>query len=201
MKRELFVLVTMDCERVRSESYYGDGTESWEMSQRAIEGMAGILRDEAMKGTFLPTPATAARQARLFQELQGEGFEIGLQFHCDSFRDGEHRQPLGTYGYDKQKEILSLAKADWEDALGSPLVTYRSGYLSANDFTFPILAELGIRQTSCSKAGRYVPLDQQDTMLCSRDLIAEADDSRALSHQLCQGLHGRPEDTATAQDV
>ena len=157
MARELFVLVTMDCERVRSESYYGDGTESWQMSQRAIEGMAGILRDEGMKGTFLPTPATAAKQAALFRQLQSEGFELGLQLHCDSFREGQYRQPLGTYGYREQKEILSLAKADWEDALGSALLTYRSGYLSANDLTFPILAELGIKQTSCSKAGRYVP--------------------------------------------
>jgi len=157
VKGQIHIVVSMDCERIRSESYRHDGTESWEMSERAIIGLAELLHEEGMKGSFLPTPATAAKHATLFGDLRSERFELGMQFHCDSFRDGEYTQVLGSYGYDKQKEILSLAKADWEDALGIALHTYRSGYLSANDYTFPILEELGIRQTSCSKAGRYRP--------------------------------------------
>ena len=157
MKGKVHVVVSMDCERIRAESYRNDGTASWEMSELAITGLAELLCQEGMKGTFLPTPATAARQAHLFEELRRQQFEVGMQFHCDSFRDGEYEQILGAYGYDLQKEILTLAKADWEEALGMPMLTYRSGYFSANDFTFPILAELGIKQTSCSKPGRYSP--------------------------------------------
>ena len=153
----LYLVVSMDCERVRSESYYGDGTDSWQTSERAIVGLADILQAEGLKGTFLPTPATAAKHAQLFQELHRAGFEVGMQFHCDSFRDGEYRQPLGAYSRREQEEILRLAKEDWEQALGMELVAYRSGYLSASDDTFSILAELGIKQTSCSKPGRHVP--------------------------------------------
>lgn len=156
-KGKLYVVVSMDCERIRAESYRNDGTISWEMSKLAITGLAELLHQEGMKGTFLPTPATAAKQAHLFHELSRQVFEIGMQFHCDSFRNGEYKQVLGSYDYDSQKEILTLAKADWEEALGMPMLTYRSGYFSANDFTFPILAELGVKQTSCSKPGRYSP--------------------------------------------
>jgi len=156
-KRELHLLVTMDCERIRAESYRNDGTASWEMSERAITGLADMLAKEGLKGTFLPTPATAARQARLFEDVARAGFEVGMQFHCDSFRRGEYKQVLGAYDYGTQKEILTAAKADWQEALSIPLVTYRSGYLSANDHTFPILAQLGVKQTSISKPGRYLP--------------------------------------------
>lgn len=156
-KGKLHVLVTMDCERIRSESYRNDGTASWEMSEQAVTGMAQLTRDLGFTGTFLPTPATAAKQPALYRRMADEGFEVGMQFHCDSFRNGEYTQILGTYGLDEQRQILTLAKADWEDALSMPLVTYRSGYLSANDHTFPIVAGLGIKQCSCSKAGRNSP--------------------------------------------
>ncbi len=155
--KRVLVTVSMDCERIRSESYRGDGTASWEMSEKAITGLAELLREEGMQGSFLPTPATAEKQAGLFHELRRQGFEVGMQFHCDSFRDGCYRKVLGEYDQAEQLEILTAAKADWEDALGLPLRTYRSGYLSANDATFPILAELGVEQCSCSKPGRYRP--------------------------------------------
>ena len=55
--RKVYVAVTMDCERVRAESYRNDGTASWEMSGKAITGLAELLAPQGMKGTFLPTPA------------------------------------------------------------------------------------------------------------------------------------------------
>lgn len=155
--RDLYVVVTMDCERIRSESYRNDGTSSWEMSEKAVLGLAELLQGEGMKGVFLPTPATAANQPAVYHQVRAAGHEVGMQFHCDSFRDGRYREVLGSYGYAQQQQILTEAKDDWEQALGLPLVTYRSGYLSASDSTFPIVADLGIKQTSCSKAGRYRP--------------------------------------------
>ncbi len=154
---DLYVVVTMDCERICSESYRNDGTSSWEMSEKAVLGLAELLEQERMKGVFLPTPATAAKQPAVFHQVRAAGNELGMQFHCDSFRDGRYRNVLGSYGYTEQRQILTEAKDDWEQALGMPLVTYRSGYLSASDSTFPIVAELGVKQTSCSKAGRYRP--------------------------------------------
>jgi peptidoglycan/xylan/chitin deacetylase (PgdA/CDA1 family) len=153
--RALFFTYTMDCERIAQESYLKNGAPSWEISERAILGMAEVLQAKGMKGGFYPTPATAERQADVFHDLAAQGFEIGLQLHCDSFRNGEYTQYLGQYDRDEQQEILTLAKADWEAALGMRLKSFRSGFLSANDHTFPILAELGVKQSSSSKPGRY----------------------------------------------
>jgi len=157
--KTIFFAYTMDCERIAAESTLNNGTPSWEMSERAIRGMAAVLRErDAVKaGAFYPTPATAAKHRELFLELRREGFDIGCQFHCDTFRDGEYTEFLGSYGYEVQREILSLAKDDWEQALGLPLTTWRCGFVSANDHTFPILDELGIRHSSSSMPGRYYP--------------------------------------------
>lgn len=155
--RPVYVAVTVDCERVRSESNRNDGTASWEMGEKAVIGLSELLEAEGMKGTFLPTPATAAKQAGLFHQVRARGHEVGMQFHCDSFRDLRYTRVLGDYSPEEQRQILTDAKADWEDALGLPLLTYRSGYLSASDATFPIVAELGVRTCSCSKPGRYRP--------------------------------------------
>lgn len=157
--RKIFFAYTMDCERIAAESYLKNGTPSWEVSEKAILGMADVLRAQGAvrAGAFYPTPATAAKHRQLFLDLHGEGFDIGCQFHCDTFRDGEYTEHLGRYGYDEQYEILSLAKNDWEQTLGLPLTTWRCGFCSANDHTFRILDELGIRQSSSSMPGRYYP--------------------------------------------
>ncbi len=155
-KRKLYVVVSMDCERATDESLI-TGTVSWDMGQRAVLGLAEMLEAEGFQGTFLPTPDTAAKQASLFGQVADRGFEVGLQFHCRSFADLRYTQVLGSYDGDQQRVILSQAKDAWEQALMRPMVTYRSGFLSASDATFPILAELGVKHTSCSKAGRYRP--------------------------------------------
>ena len=155
-RRTLGVVVSMDCERVTDESLI-TGTPSWDMGRRAVLGLAELLDREGFRGTFLPTPDTAARQATLFAEVAGCGSEVGLQFHCRSFWDLRYSRVLGHYDREQQRAILSQAKDVWEQALSRPLLTFRSGFLSASDDTFPILASLGVKQTSCSKAGRYRP--------------------------------------------
>ncbi len=156
--KKIFFAFTMDCERIAEESNLGNGAPSWEMSEKAVRGMADVLREkDAVKaGGFYPTPATAAKHRDLFLGLRAEGFDIGCQFHCDTFRDGEYTKYLGEYEYEEQKEILTFAKQDWEDALGLPMVTWRCGFLSANDYTFPILNDLGVRQSSSALPGRHV---------------------------------------------
>ncbi|MDO9465020.1 MAG: polysaccharide deacetylase family protein [bacterium] len=156
-KDNLYFIFTMDCERVKTESWMNDGAPSWSISEKAILGMAEILRKEKVAGGFYSTPATAKKHRKIFIELAKEGFELGLQFHCDSFRDLRYRKHLGQYGYKEQKEILKLAKQDWEDAIGQEVTTFRCGYASANDYTFIILNELGFKQSSSSMSERYTP--------------------------------------------
>ena len=157
--KKIFFAYTMDCERIAAESYLNDGTPSWVISEKAILGMADVLRKKnaTKAGGFYSTPATAEKHREIFLELKAEGFDMGCQFHCDSFRDGEYAKYLGHYDYDEQKEILTLAKDDWEQALGLPLRTFRCGFCSANDYTFPILNDLGIRQSSTAMPGRHLP--------------------------------------------
>ncbi len=156
--KKVFFAFTMDCERIAAESILNNGAPSWEMSEKAIRGMADVLRKKHMirAGGFYPTPATAERHKDLFLELRAEGFDIGCQFHCDSFRNGEFTDYLGCYEYEEQQQILTLAKQDWEEALGLELRTWRCGFLSANDYTFPILNDLGVRQSSSSLPERHL---------------------------------------------
>ncbi|MDO9464686.1 MAG: polysaccharide deacetylase family protein [bacterium] len=155
IEKNLYFIFTMDCERVGTESWMNDGAPSWSISEKAILGMAEVLKRKKAIGGFYSTPATAKKHRKIFIELAKEGFELGLQFHCDSFRDLKYRKHLGQYEYKKQKEILKLAKQDWEDALGMESTVFKPGYGSANDHTFPILSELGYRETSNTYAGGY----------------------------------------------
>ncbi|MFQ6094010.1 MAG: polysaccharide deacetylase family protein [bacterium] len=148
-KSNLYVTFTMDCERIKRYSLSG-GPETWEFSERSIRGFAELLKDYGMKGTFFIIPATAEKQRRLFGELEKEEFELGMHFHCRSFRDLRCNEPLGAHFYEEQRKILGQAKADWANALGHQPTTFRSGYVSANDATFRVLSELGFKQGSTS---------------------------------------------------
>ena len=158
-EKSLFLLVTMDCERKASETWSGDGPANWTVSRKAIEGLAAIAASEnVVDGAgFYPTPDTAKKHRRLFNELRAHGFEIGHQFHADSFDRLQYKQHLGFYGRKKQKDILTRARKAWDDALGFPCTTWRAGYGSTSDDTFPLLHELGYRQDGSGNPGRYVP--------------------------------------------
>ena len=145
---EVFIVFTMDCERIASESPEGGGPSSWRLSEKAIVGWSQVLERNKFRGTYFITPAAAERHASLFAKLESKGFELGLHLHPGSFRDLTFKWYLGSYEYKEQKEIIKLACEDWENALGWKPKSFRSGFTSANDFTFKVLNELGFKQTS-----------------------------------------------------
>ncbi len=145
---EVYIVFTMDCERIASESPEGGGPASWRLSERAIRGWAEALEGRGFRGTYFITPAAAERHSDLFARLEGRGFELGLHLHPGSFRDLSFKWYLGSYDYEEQVELLKLACEDWEEALGWRPRSFRSGFTSANDHTFKVLNELGFRQTS-----------------------------------------------------
>lgn len=153
--KNLYFTFTMDCERLDHEAPGSGGPKDWGVSERAILGMAEVLREKKVKGGFYPMPEVAKYHRHIFWELAKEGFELGLQFHSTCFRDFRYDKHLGFYNYEDQKQILTLAKSDWADALGRSPTTFRCGNTSANDYTYPILFELGYRQSSSAKPGRY----------------------------------------------
>ncbi|HIE13672.1 TPA: hypothetical protein EYP70_00195 [Candidatus Bathyarchaeota archaeon] len=142
----LYLIALMDCERVGRYAPDMGGPETWERSEKAIEGWASLLSSRGFRGFFGVHPETAIQHHEIFRQLAKEGFEIGLQFHAGNFRALEYRCYLGSYDREKQFEIISKAREDWIRALDMIPKTYGIGGGSFNDYTWLILYELGFRQ-------------------------------------------------------
>ncbi len=149
MKR-ICVAFTMDCEQLNENSAAG-GPVDWGLSERAISGFADALERRGFRATYFIIPQTAAQQAKLFLELERRGFELGIHLHT---LDQGWREHLGGLKPDEQRRALSHASAVWADALGRQPQAFRAGNFSGNDYTFPLLAELGFTHSSTSGPGR-----------------------------------------------
>lgn len=156
VSKNLYVVFTMDCERIRAFSPPG-GPEDWNISERAISGFAETLVENSLIGTFFIVPETAERHAKLFLELEQRGFELGMHYHTQSFLDGRYQRYLGECSYEEQYEQLKAAKGYWEKALERDVETFRPGNCSASDDTFQVLEELGFRQGSTYIPDRNMP--------------------------------------------
>jgi len=153
---ELYVVFTMDCERIRAFSPPG-GPETWELSERAIRGFSQVLLTHGLIGTFFIVPETAHRHRELFLELEKEGFELGMHLHPQSFGDLRYKEYLGAYSFEEQVDLLSQAVEVWAEAFGRRPGSFRPGNFSANDVTFRALYEVGFRQGSVSAPERIMP--------------------------------------------
>lgn len=152
----LFVTFTMDCERVQAYAYGLEGPVSWEMSESAIRGFAEVLGVRDLLGTFFVVPETAHKQRSLLLELEERGFELGMHYHPQLYRQAGYSDFLGGYSYEEQMKLLQEAREDWAQAFGRLPTSFRSGNFSANDATFRVLYELGLRQGSMSAPEREV---------------------------------------------
>ncbi|RLE98949.1 MAG: hypothetical protein DRJ63_06760 [Thermoprotei archaeon] len=152
----LYVVFTMDCERIRKYSPPG-GPETWELSEKAIKGYTSVLTDYGYTGTLFIVPNTAEYHRDLFLELKDEGFELGMHYHPQSFLDGRYTKYLGEYSYSEQLEQLSLAVDYWSRALGFKPESFRPGNFSANKYTYSVLVKLGFRQGSDYLPNRNIP--------------------------------------------
>jgi len=142
----IHVAFTMDCEQLNKNSHAG-GPVDWGLSERAIIGFAEALKARGFCATYFIIPQTAKQHARLFGDLQKEGFEPGLHLHTLDQGWSEH---LGGMTPDEQRRAIRSARDLWADALGQEPKAFRGGNLSANDHTFPILCELGFTHASAS---------------------------------------------------
>lgn len=155
-EEKIYCCFTMDCERIARLSPPG-GPENWELSERAITGYVDKVLKAGFAVTLFVVPECAEEHSRLLLSLRGEGVELGMHLHPQSFRDGRYEEYLGGYTAEEQFEILSEAKAVWENALGFEPASFRPGNFSANDSTFEVLFTLGFRQGSCSAPERAMP--------------------------------------------
>jgi len=154
-REPLYVVFTMDCERIAAESPEG-GPEDWDLSERAIAGFCETLLGEGIRPTLFLMPETAQRHKRLLRGLAAQGVDLGMHMHPQCFGDHRHTRYLGEYDRDEQSAILAEGLDTVGDALGARPRSFRSGNFSASDDTFPVLHELGFRQGCVSNPGRNI---------------------------------------------
>lgn len=149
-RESLYVAFTMDCLPAGGR---GDvrGPERWDDAERSVAAFARALSDEGFGGTFFVAPEAAGRLRGVADELRTAGCEVALLCHPQL---SGYQSYLGSHSYDRQREIVSLARRTWEQELGEAAGTFRPGFFSANDYTFHVLCMEGFRQGSCSLPGR-----------------------------------------------
>jgi len=143
---DFHICFTMDCESVRPE------IDDLALGRRAMRGYADLLECEGWRATFFVVPEQIEPMAELLHRLQAEGHEIGLHFHPETA--GYSSPYLGTFSAEEQAEIIGNGAEEYRRVLGCQAVSLRPGFFSANDATFPVVYQCGIRQTSLSCPGR-----------------------------------------------
>jgi len=127
------------------------GPEDWDGAERAVRAFVGALAGQGMVGTLFVAPEALGRLRAALEEAAGAGCELGLLCHPQL---AGYASYLGSYSFERQREILHQAREAWQDALGRAAETVRSGFFSANDHTFHAMVMEGFRQGSCSLPGR-----------------------------------------------
>jgi len=160
---KLFFVYAVDCEPLAAKSPACGGPASWDVSERAITRYAEIFRERGLMRAlnFHTTPEAAKAHTTLLLALHREGCDLALQLNVPGFRYPKYKYDLGFYGYDEQRRILEEATKDFADAFGFAPETYTACCGSKNKHTYPLLVELGYRQTRAVAPGRYF-LDRPD---------------------------------------
>ncbi len=157
--RRLFWFSCYDLEPIAARSPQCGGPETWAESEAKIKEIAEAFRSRGVVQACLlnATPEAAKVHADLLRSLAAEGFHIGIQPNVPAFRYPTYDRDLGLYSAQEQREIIKLALADFEDALGMTTTTYTPCCGSRSNDTHPILAELGFRQVRMPAPGRWDP--------------------------------------------
>jgi hypothetical protein len=149
-KTPLHVVFTMDCVPPGGPEAV-PGPKSWDHAERAIYSFAEGLADLDVNGTFFLAPSILKRLDDAADSLRTEGMEPALLCHPQLH---EYQSYLGSYSFDRQREIVHLVTQIWQQRRGDPPETFRPGFFSANDYTYQVLCLEGYRQGSCSLPGR-----------------------------------------------
>jgi hypothetical protein len=167
-RTQLFFCYGMDCQTPKKPG--GGKDQTWEVAEQAVRGLAELFAERGLIRAlgFCSEPEVAIRQSAMFREMADAGAWAALHFQVRGYRpqgaaeDYDWERPLSFYERDEQRAVLRIAKDEWEQALGRPAETYGACCAMANDDTFPILDELGLRQSYCSIPGRHNPRHGQE---------------------------------------
>lgn len=152
---EIYVAITMDCERDRLATHpNASGPMDFEASAGYVRAYFDLAAAHGFPVSFFLHPEVAEGQAALFLELEREGACLGLHLHPWKFGDRSYQAHLGGLTEDQQRAVLSEAIAVWQRAIGRRPRYFRPGTFSANDATFQVLVDLGFVGGSISAPGR-----------------------------------------------
>jgi hypothetical protein len=124
------------------------------IGERAISGLGEILTSQAMKATFVVIPQDMKIHSHIYRLLEAQGHEIGLHIHPASQGYGNF---LGVYSFQDQYKIIKQGVEIFAEYMGHPPKAFTPGYCSANDFTYPVLEELGFTHGLVSMPTRNLP--------------------------------------------
>lgn len=158
--RPISIVVSMDCEPVRPPGREGPATSgpaSYRDSERYISGFEAIAAEYGFPVSLFVHPEAALAHAAQLQEMAGRGATLGLHIHPYKFDPIRYRAHFGELSGPAQRAIVSEGAALWQHAIGERPRYFRPGTFSANDATFPMLADLGFMGGSCSCPGRVFP--------------------------------------------
>jgi len=154
----LHVVFTMNCLPAGVRKHIR-GPRRWDAAAKAPAAFAKALDEAGLKATFFFAPEALRELKSIANDLHDEAFELGLLCHPQL---SGYQTYLGSYSYERQREIVALDRDTWSQRMGMVPTTFRPGFFSANDYTYHVLCMEGFRQGSCSLPGRI------DDEQCSR---------------------------------
>ncbi|MFP4027477.1 MAG: hypothetical protein ACLFWL_06785 [Candidatus Brocadiia bacterium] len=149
----LHVVFTMDCVPPHGPEAI-PGPDSWEDAEESIRSFHEGLIDCELHGTFFVAPGALNRLRHIIEDFDPETAEIGMLCHPQLCG---YQSYLGSYSFDRQREIIQVGAEQWSQELDESPQTFRPGFFSVNDYTYQVLCLEGFSQGSCSLPGRVDP--------------------------------------------
>lgn len=162
-RQQLFFIYFMDCQTPQKPG--GAPDQTWEVAELAVRGLYELFAERGLEHClgFCSEPEVARRQSALLLEMERNGCWQALHFQVRGYRppgateDYDWVRPMTWYDFEEQLTAITLAKDDWEQSMGMAADSFGACCAQANDFTFPILADLGFRQCYVTAPGRWNP--------------------------------------------
>jgi peptidoglycan/xylan/chitin deacetylase (PgdA/CDA1 family) len=148
MSTPFLLLIMADCEATQHS------LRDPALGERSVRGLLELASQEAVHLTLFATPGDLAASPALYREAAGRNHEVGLHLHPS---DLGYTEFLGVCSCQEQRRIFSDAVERFTGVMNAPPKAFSPGYYSANDYTLPLLAELGFTHGCVSAPGRVLP--------------------------------------------
>ena len=148
MADTIYFVLRIDCEATQP------AVDDPALGERAVRGLAEIMENAGGRMSFAVIPTDLEAHSALYHDLMKRGHEVGLHVHAKA---QGYEEFLGIYGPEMQEKILKEAADRFSQIMGFPPLMFSMGYSSANDYTFPVLANLGFCHGKLSCPGRVLP--------------------------------------------